>query len=620
MCPMHEKSVRSVSAHAAFFVPASRMPGKQALKCGTQAEENSAWVARPNHDNEKEEKDDAHTQANNPQRTFPQFVDNRCFFTSSDVLQSGKELQMLLLIAIFGFLVSPISSTSSTISSESGPEIFSSIAEMESLFKFETKLDRALASHVQKLTEQLSVLNQFLAQPAASAESHNEPSHSEIRNPESSSFTSPDGKSRDESRRLRGAANPLDSYAILKRLSIGVQPVQEIISAEESIIADNSTSCNNVLKPTGLSERLSKATEETRGVQLPITPADLSGAVLALANLRETYNLSINDLQQGRIQTSDGVSAPGKKLMAARDCMFIGKHAFNQNNYGEAVDWLEVAFSLSSSEHPNATSEAEVLPFLQTARRVKVVGKAREFLRCVNGLTEEHYRVMVKELELAYRGNFMGEGALKLQTMYQGELESVLDFSVRIRRVGQQMLGEAPSKIKVLRVEGQEPKLCTNPFLKIELIRYDAQQQSIDQLMVSQFLQGMLPSLYDRLGAVPITMAQALDKTSKALIMPIPLECVGRVENLAILAVNAMLKFSRFQLMDKGDRLVFPETAALPAGAKVQTPGHPALDLIMEKEIKIRNANNNRDASKDLPRTDPQEQVEESISSSSLKD
>ncbi|CAG0922782.1 unnamed protein product [Notodromas monacha] len=265
----------------------------------------------------------------------------------------------------------------------------------------------------------------------------------------------------------------------------------------------------------------------------------------------------------------------------------------------------------------------------------KVVGKAQEFLCCVDGLTDEHYQVLVKELELAYGGNFMGEGALKLQTIYQGELESVLDFSVRIRRVGQQMLGEAPSKIKVLRVEGQEPKLCTNPFLKIELIRYDAQKQSIDQLMVSQFLQGMLPSLYDRLGAIPITMAQALKYATNIE----KLKARQRAnENFQVMSTIACK-----QQQHPGNNNANPTrtcwncgkpghfsskcyskgqpsgaTANTLQGAKVQTPEHLALDPIEAKETKIRKGNNsNRDKNKDPHCTDPQDQVEEYIFSSS---
>jgi hypothetical protein len=50
--------------------------------------------------------------------------------------------------------------------------------------------------------------------------------------------------------------------------------------------------------------------------------------------------------------------------------MFIGKHAFNKNNFGEAVDWLSAAYKFSTAERVNTTSPDEVLPFLQTAKHV----------------------------------------------------------------------------------------------------------------------------------------------------------------------------------------------------------------------------------------------------------
>ena len=55
---------------------------------------------------------------------------------------------------------------------------------------------------------------------------------------------------------------------------------------------------------------------------------------------------------------------------AARDCLFIGKHAFNKGLYDQAVQWLQTALELSKLEADGPTKPREVLPFLNTAIRV----------------------------------------------------------------------------------------------------------------------------------------------------------------------------------------------------------------------------------------------------------
>jgi len=54
--------------------------------------------------------------------------------------------------------------------------------------------------------------------------------------------------------------------------------------------------------------------------------------------------------------------------LAGRDCLFIGKHAFNKGLYDQAVQWLQTAVQVAYSEGNETVGE--IAPFLKTAVRV----------------------------------------------------------------------------------------------------------------------------------------------------------------------------------------------------------------------------------------------------------
>ena len=56
--------------------------------------------------------------------------------------------------------------------------------------------------------------------------------------------------------------------------------------------------------------------------------------------------------------------------IAARDCLFIGKHAFNKGLYDQAIEWLQQAAKLASLEMDPSANVGEIQPFLTTAIRV----------------------------------------------------------------------------------------------------------------------------------------------------------------------------------------------------------------------------------------------------------
>jgi prolyl 4-hydroxylase len=61
------------------------------------------------------------------------------------------------------------------------------------------------------------------------------------------------------------------------------------------------------------------------------------------------------------------------RFLIARDCLFIGKHAFNKGLYDQAVDWISTAAEVARSENNQSASVSEIKPFLSTAIRVVLI-------------------------------------------------------------------------------------------------------------------------------------------------------------------------------------------------------------------------------------------------------
>lgn len=58
------------------------------------------------------------------------------------------------------------------------------------------------------------------------------------------------------------------------------------------------------------------------------------------------------------------------KPLNARDCLFLGKHAFNKGYYDKAIEWFEAALERSGSEEVLTAPKDEIEPFLQAAIKV----------------------------------------------------------------------------------------------------------------------------------------------------------------------------------------------------------------------------------------------------------
>lgn len=53
--------------------------------------------------------------------------------------------------------------------------------------------------------------------------------------------------------------------------------------------------------------------------------------------------------------------------LLARDCLYLGKHSFNNGYYGLSVEWFEEALIRAHREHNTTASVDEILPFYTMA-------------------------------------------------------------------------------------------------------------------------------------------------------------------------------------------------------------------------------------------------------------
>lgn len=51
----------------------------------------------------------------------------------------------------------------------------------------------------------------------------------------------------------------------------------------------------------------------------------------------------------------------------ARDCLYMGKHAFNNGYYGHAIEWLEIAMGRAEEEGNTTATVDEIMPFYKMA-------------------------------------------------------------------------------------------------------------------------------------------------------------------------------------------------------------------------------------------------------------
>ncbi|XP_065559151.1 prolyl 4-hydroxylase subunit alpha-1-like [Artemia franciscana] len=150
--------------------------------------------------------------------------------------------------------------------------------------------------------------------------------------------------------------HPVNAFHLIRRMVISYREIKKALL--------NATAKGN----------LSRIIEKTKLVTLDDTAlpttTDLSGAANSIAVLQSAYRLNVSEFVRGNIQVI------GKELnhvgqpLNARDCLFIGKHAFNKGLYDRAVEWLKACLQVATEEDELTAKRKEIEPFLATAIRV----------------------------------------------------------------------------------------------------------------------------------------------------------------------------------------------------------------------------------------------------------
>ncbi|XP_046639382.1 prolyl 4-hydroxylase subunit alpha-1-like [Daphnia pulicaria] len=203
-------------------------------------------------------------------------------------------------------------------------DMYSSVAELERLYLKEQQAGLKLESLLDLIKKQTTAIDQYL---------------SELREIRSANLDS------------RGViSNPINAFHMMRRLTIGWREVKTTLEFHGNV--------------TDIVQDVFKISKSFPNDE------DLSGAAFSLAQLQGAYRLNVSQLASGNVQLSDRISFPSVRGLNARDCLFIGKHAFNKGLYGQAVDWISTAVEVARSENNRSASVSEIKPFLSTAIRV----------------------------------------------------------------------------------------------------------------------------------------------------------------------------------------------------------------------------------------------------------
>jgi len=141
--------------------------------------------------------------------------------------------------------------------------------------------------------------------------------------------------------------HPVQAFHLIKRLTIQWRELQQVMTS----------STQSWQKIEYLSNEYATVMPKEE---------DLHGAALALIRLQDTYNLNMTELASGRI----GPHSASYIQMTARDCLYLGKHSFNNGYYGQAIEWFEEALTRAHREGNTTAPVDEITPFYVMAATI----------------------------------------------------------------------------------------------------------------------------------------------------------------------------------------------------------------------------------------------------------
>ncbi|KAH9403931.1 hypothetical protein TYRP_014443 [Tyrophagus putrescentiae] len=198
-------------------------------------------------------------------------------------------------------------------------DIFSSSAHIQSLMHLERHLVSSLTNYLENVEQKILQVKTYLGEFAYTA-----------------------GQTRYAGTYADNLMdNPLQAFQLLKRLTVNWNKI-------EQVMGDDSWSSVNQF----IADYRSLLPDQD----------DLNGAALALIRLQDTYNLTMSDMANGYISTMNSMIQ-----MSARDCLYLGKSAFNNGYFGSSIEWFEEALARAHVEGNSTASVEEITPFYQMA-------------------------------------------------------------------------------------------------------------------------------------------------------------------------------------------------------------------------------------------------------------
>jgi len=202
-------------------------------------------------------------------------------------------------------------------------DIFSSTSHLQNLMYLERHIIQMMGDAVTDLESQIDQIKNYLTEFTSSA-------------------GRPEVVGMDNAEEMIG--NPLQAFQLIKRLTVDWNKVRDGM---------RNIKWNDI----------EKLTEDYANV-MP-KEEDLHGAALALVRLQDTYNVNITELAAGNIKGS-----PAFVEMTARDCLYLGKHSFNNGYYGQAIEWFEESLHRAHLEGNTTAPVDEIAPFYEMAARI----------------------------------------------------------------------------------------------------------------------------------------------------------------------------------------------------------------------------------------------------------
>ncbi|XP_076317585.1 prolyl 4-hydroxylase subunit alpha-2-like isoform X3 [Tachypleus tridentatus] len=220
---------------------------------------------------------------------------------------------MKSLISVLGVLLMVSISTSN--------EYFSSTSSLVTLLQTERYILELLKDYVEGVDQHLDVIKKFINDRILVGEKNME----------------------------EYVSNPIHAYNLMKRMTVDLQAVE----ASTQVMA---------------SPEYVPSMHHIRSISPLPTDGDLQGAADALVRLLDTYKLNMSAMIRGIIRSSGRFpSFEAHEQLTARDCLFLGKHSFNQGLYDYAIDWFEAALTKANEEGNRTVSPEEIQLFLSIA-------------------------------------------------------------------------------------------------------------------------------------------------------------------------------------------------------------------------------------------------------------